>query len=111
MKKILVVAIALIASVSSFGQVKQVVNETTNSNPVKLIYQKDEFTGKEYLMTESGLLVSDDGKNGFYFNGNDVIPFWNINPEGIKKEFTKLTIEEFLSRCEVFKNSRDKIVI
>lgn len=57
-----------------------------------------------------GFKFWDDGKNGFYFNGEEVIPFWIINPQGLKKEFTKLTIEEFLSRCEVFKNSRDKII-
>ena len=60
------VAITLIASVSTFAQVKQVVNKTiVSANPVKLIYEKDEFTGKEYLMTESDLLVTNDGKKGF----------------------------------------------
>lgn len=64
------VAISLIAGLTSFGQAKQVSYTTTapkvtNSNPVKLVYEKDAFTGKEYLMTESDLLVTDDGKKGF----------------------------------------------
>jgi len=53
MKKLLLIAMVLV-SFTSYGQ-----------NPVKLKYEKDEFTGKEYLMTESNLLVSDDGKKGF----------------------------------------------
>lgn len=65
MKKLLVVAIALIATTVSYSQVKQVVNKTINTNPVKLTYEKDEFTGKEYLMTEEDFLITDDGKNGF----------------------------------------------
>jgi hypothetical protein len=56
----------VLVSFVSYGQVHQVVNKTTSStNPVKLTYEKDEFTGKEYLMTETDLLVSDDGKKGF----------------------------------------------
>lgn len=68
MKKTMMVAIALIAGLVSYSQVKQVVNKTTvpvTSNPVKLTYEKDEFTGKEYLMTETDLLVTEDGKKGF----------------------------------------------
>lgn len=64
MKQILVVAIALIATINSFGQAQQVVNKTSG-NPVKLVYEKDEFSDKEYLMTDKDLLVSDDGKKGF----------------------------------------------
>jgi hypothetical protein len=65
MKKLLVFSMVLVSFVS-YGQVRQVVNKTTSStNPVKLTYEKDEFTGKEYLMTETDLLVSDDGKKGF----------------------------------------------
>lgn len=64
------VAIALIASVSSFAQAKQVsytnsAPKVATTNPIKLVYEKDEFTGKEYLFIENDLLVTDDGKKGF----------------------------------------------
>lgn len=66
---ILMVAISLIAGLTSFGQAKQVSYTTTkpvtNVNPVKLTYEKDQFTEKEYLFTESDLLVTNDGKKGF----------------------------------------------
>ena len=65
MKKVSMVLLFALVTIVSFGQVKQVVNKTTSTNPVKLTYEKDEFTGKEYLMTETDLLVSDDGKKGF----------------------------------------------
>jgi len=45
------------------------------TNPVKLIYEKDAFTGNEYLFTESDLLITNDGKSGFkiypYFTKKD----------------------------------------
>jgi len=60
------VSLFALVTIVSFGQVHQVVNKTTSpTNPVKLTYEKDEFTGKEYLMTESDLLVTNDGKKGF----------------------------------------------
>jgi len=64
------VAIASIASLTSFGQATQVVNKTTTvkttTNPVKLTYEKDQFSGKEYLICESSLMASNDGKKGFF---------------------------------------------
>ena len=46
----------LLASVFTFAQ---------NENPINLIYEKDEFTGNEYLKVEPNLLVSEDGVKGF----------------------------------------------
>ena len=70
LKSLVMVAISLIAGITSFGQVKQVSHTTSvpkveNSNPVKLTYEKDEFTGKEYLFIDNDLLVTEDGKKGF----------------------------------------------
>jgi hypothetical protein len=65
MKKLLLLTMILASFVSN-GQVKQVVSKVSSiANPVKLAYEKDEFTGKEYLFTETYLLVTNDGKKGF----------------------------------------------
>lgn len=66
MKKVILIAVMAIATLSSFAQVTQVVNKTTvSANPVKLVYEKDAFSDKEYLYTESDFLVTNDGKKGF----------------------------------------------
>ncbi len=66
MKKIMLFATLIGLAACSNEVAAQVVNKTTSStNPVKLTYEKDEFTGEEYLLALTGLLVSDDGKKGF----------------------------------------------
>jgi hypothetical protein len=56
MKKSLTLIAMVLVSLFAFAQ---------SENPIKLIYEKDEFTGKEYLQVEPTLLVSEDGKKGF----------------------------------------------
>jgi hypothetical protein len=56
MKKVLLVLTLVLGTLVSKAQ---------SSNPIKLMYEKDQFTDKEYLMTESDLLVTNDGKKGF----------------------------------------------
>lgn len=65
MKNNIMVVLFTLVTMVSFGQAKQ-VSYKTPSNPIKLEYEKDEFTGKEYLFVSSNLLVSDDGKKGFF---------------------------------------------
>jgi len=103
MKKILVVAIALIATVSSFAQTSQVSYKTTsNPNPFKLEYEKDEFTGKEYLLVLSQLLVSEDGKKGFYIN-----PLVKKNTDGTWGYYTIAGKQVGVGNC----NENDKLYI
>jgi len=54
--KTLLTLTLLLASVFMFAQ---------TDNPINLIYEKDEFTGNEYLKVEPNLLVSEDGVKGF----------------------------------------------
>lgn len=63
MKKLLVLLAIVFVSYVSYGQV--VSRTASSANPVKLIYQKDEFKGTEYLLTKTNLFVSNDGKEGF----------------------------------------------
>jgi hypothetical protein len=65
MKKVFLASLFALVTIASFSQAIQVVNKKTTTNPVKLTYEKDEFTGKEYLMTDNDLLVTNDGKKGF----------------------------------------------
>lgn len=62
MKQILVVAIALIASLNSFSQAK-----TTNPQPkvFKLLYEKDKMTDEEYLSVNWNLIAAKTQKTGF----------------------------------------------
>jgi len=62
----MMVAILLIASVFSFGQATPVVNKTTvtSSNPIKMVYDKDQYTEKEYLFTNKKLILTKDEKTG-----------------------------------------------
>lgn len=65
------VAISLIAGLTSFGQAKQVSYKSTTpvkvvTTPVnKLKLDVDEFTGKETLYMEKDLTITNDGKKGF----------------------------------------------
>jgi hypothetical protein len=56
MKKSLTLIAMVLVSLFTFAQ---------SENPIKLIYEKDEFTGKEFLSVEPSLLVSEDGVKGF----------------------------------------------
>ena len=64
MKKIILFAVALIVSFTTTAQVTKVSNPTS-VNPIEFIYEKDEFTDKEYLFVKKNLLVTNDGKKGF----------------------------------------------
>lgn len=63
MKKLILIAFALIVSFTTTAQVTKVSNPTS-VNPIEFIYEKDEFTDKEYLFVKKNLVVSNDGKKG-----------------------------------------------
>jgi len=79
----------------------EVVNKTTPStNPVELTYTKDEFTGKEYLLSQTSLMMSDDGKTGF-----KITP--SFKKENGKWKYDGLIVISTIGRC--FEN--DKVYI
>ena len=61
------ILLLLTITMFSVGATAQITNSTSSTNPVELIYEKDEFTDKEYLWTKNALLVTQDGKKGFKF--------------------------------------------
>ena len=81
----------LLASVFTFAQ---------NESPIKLVYEKDEFTDKEYLKVEPNLLVSEDGVKGFY-----LYPF--LSRKGDKWIYTAIGGTSTVGDC--FEN--DKVFI
>jgi hypothetical protein len=78
MKKILVVAIALIAFSNSFSQTKTSVPQPKN---FKLLYEKDNMTDEEYLSVNWNLIAAKTPKTGFLvkptFSKSDSI--WKYN--------------------------------
>lgn len=67
MKRVMMVAILLIASVLTFGQAKQVVNKTTSTttiNPIKIEYSKDKYTDEEFIFANYSLVVTKDKRQG-----------------------------------------------
>ena len=63
MKKLILIALALIVSFTTIAQVTK-VSSPTSVNPTEFIYEKDEFTDKETLTVKKGLVISNDGKKG-----------------------------------------------
>jgi hypothetical protein len=59
------ILLLLTITMFSVGAIAQITNSTPSTNPVELIYEKDEFTDKEYLWTKNDLLITQDGKKGF----------------------------------------------
>jgi hypothetical protein len=65
MKKIMMVAITLIASVSVFAQTKKVSSVSTSTKVYKLLYSKDNMTDDEYLQPNWNLIAKKTEKTGF----------------------------------------------
>jgi hypothetical protein len=65
MKKILMVAITLIASVSVFAQTKKTSPVSTSTKVYKLLYSKDKMDDEEYLQPNWNLIAAKTSKTGF----------------------------------------------
>jgi hypothetical protein len=94
MKHLLVFAVALIVSLTSNGQAKQVVNKTavtSTSNPIKLLLSVDKYSDERFLFSNFNLVISRDNKKGFKITPS----FTEVNG---KWKYDGMIVKSYLSR-------------